>query len=126
MAVPGNALKKWEKVRAYALGLPGAAEEHPWGETVTKADKKVFVLLGAGDGGYPIGVTPKPTDETARAHAPAGPGAAPAGYGPGRSGRVGIPLGPEGAPAAGLRCDWGEEGYRTLAPMRLTAEPDAR
>lgn len=32
MAVPRNALKKREKVRAFALGLPGAVEEFPWGE----------------------------------------------------------------------------------------------
>ncbi|MGW0585803.1 MmcQ/YjbR family DNA-binding protein, partial [Streptomyces sp. NPDC002920] len=34
MTVDRNALKKWEKVREFALGLPGAAEEFPWGESV--------------------------------------------------------------------------------------------
>ncbi|GAA4318201.1 hypothetical protein GCM10023086_41560 [Streptomyces venetus] len=32
MAVPRNALKKWEKAREFALGLPDAVEEFPWGE----------------------------------------------------------------------------------------------
>jgi hypothetical protein len=42
-------------VRDCALGLPGAAEEHPWDETVAEVDKKVFVLLGVVDGGHPWG-----------------------------------------------------------------------
>lgn len=126
MAVPRNALKKWEKVRQYALGLPGATEEHPWGETVAKVNKKVFVFLGVDDGSYPMGVTVKLTDETAHAHALSCPGAEPAGYGLGRSGWVSIPLEPAGAPSAELLCDWVEESYRTIAPKRLTAELDAR
>lgn len=126
MAVPSNALKKWEKVRDYALGLPGAAEEHPWGETVAKVNKKVFVFLGVDDGSHPLGVTVKLKDETAHAHALACPGAEPAGYGLGRAGWVSVPLEPKGAPAAELLCDWVEESYRTIAPKRLAAELDAR
>jgi hypothetical protein len=42
-------------VRDRAPGLPGAAEEHPWDETVAKADGKVFVFLGVADGGHPLG-----------------------------------------------------------------------
>ena len=59
MAVPRNALKKWEKVREFALGMPGAVEEFPWGESVAKVNKKVFVFLGVADGSYPLGVTVK-------------------------------------------------------------------
>ena len=44
-----------EKVRAFALGLPGAVEEFPWGESVAKVNKKVFVFLGVDDGSYPLG-----------------------------------------------------------------------
>ncbi|WP_307082683.1 MmcQ/YjbR family DNA-binding protein [Streptomyces canus] len=109
MAVPRNALKKWVKVREFALGLPGVAEPRggaahryrPWGATVTKVDKKVFVILGVSDGSHPIGVTVKLSDAEAHAHALT-------------------------APAADLLCDWVEESCRTLAPKRLIAEPDAR
>ncbi|MER6710437.1 MmcQ/YjbR family DNA-binding protein [Streptomyces sp. NPDC006386] len=125
MAVPRNALKKWEKVRAFALGLPGAVEEFPWGEAVAKVNKKVFVFLGVQDGSYPLGVTVKLTDETAHAHALACPGAEPAGYGLGKAGWVSIPLEQPGAPAAEVLCDWVEESYRVIAPKRLTAELDA-
>ncbi|MFF7308378.1 MmcQ/YjbR family DNA-binding protein [Streptomyces sp. NPDC008137] len=125
MAVPSNALKKWEKVREFALGLPGAVEEFPWGESVAKVNKKVFVFLGVQDGSYPLGVTVKLKDETAHAHALAGPGAEPAGYGLGKAGWVAIPLEREGAPAAPVLCDWVEESYRVIAPKRLIAELDA-
>ncbi|MEU8789425.1 MmcQ/YjbR family DNA-binding protein [Streptomyces sp. NPDC048643] len=124
MAVPKNALKEWQKVRAFALGLPGATEEFPWGETVAKANKKVFVFLGVDDGSHPLAVTVKLTDEETHAHALTSPGAEPAGYGLGRAGWVRIPLEESGAPRAELLCDWVEESYRAVAPKRLVAELD--
>ncbi|MDT9694871.1 MmcQ/YjbR family DNA-binding protein [Streptomyces sp. P17] len=124
MAVDRNALKKWEKVRQFALGMPGAAEEFPWGETVAKVNKKVFVFLGVDDGSYPLGVTVKLKGEAAHAHALTCPGAEPAGYGLGKAGWVSIPLEQNGAPRAELLCDWVEESYRTIAPKRLIAELD--
>ncbi|MFC8667217.1 MmcQ/YjbR family DNA-binding protein [Streptomyces sp. NPDC057199] len=126
MAPTKTALKKWEKVREFALGLPGAVEEFPWGESVAKVNKKVFVFLGVDDGSYPLGVTVKLKDEVAHAHALSSPGAEPAGYGLGKAGWVRVPLEEKGAPAAELLCDWVEESYRTIAPKRLIAELDAR
>lgn len=78
MTVPESAVKKWEKVREFALGLPGAVEEHPWGETVAKVNRKVFVFLGVDDGSHPPGLTVKLRDEAAHAHALTSPGAEPA------------------------------------------------
>ncbi|QQM39577.1 MmcQ/YjbR family DNA-binding protein [Streptomyces liliifuscus] len=126
MAPTKTALKKWEKVREFALGLPGAVEEFPWGESVAKVNKKVFVFLGVDDGSYPLGVTVKLRDEVAHAHALSSPGAEPARYGLGKAGWVRVPLEEKGAPAAELLCDWVEESYRTIAPKRLIAELDAR
>ncbi|MEO3874292.1 hypothetical protein ABGB18_36300 [Nonomuraea sp. B12E4] len=41
-----------EELRAFALGLPETHEDHPWGETVIKVNKKRAVkLLDAGRGG---------------------------------------------------------------------------
>lgn len=126
MTVPRNALKKWEKVHEFALGLPGAVEEFPWGDSVAKVNKKVFVFLGVADGSHPLGVTVKLKDDTSHAHALTAPGAEPAGYGLGRSGWVRIPVQAKDAPAAELLCDWVEESYRVIAPKRLIAELDAR
>lgn len=126
MAVSRNALKKWQKVRAFALGLPGAVEEFPWGESVAKVNAKVFVFFGVDDGSHPLGVTVKLKDEAAHAHALTFPGAEPAGYGLGRAGWVRIPLPERGAPAADLLCDWVEESYRAIAPKRLTAQLDGQ
>ncbi|MGW7074511.1 MmcQ/YjbR family DNA-binding protein [Streptomyces sp. NPDC054871] len=126
MAVSKSALTKWERVRDFALGMPSATEDFPWGESVAKVNKKVFVFLGTDDGSYPLGITVKLTDEAAHAHALTAPGAEPAGYGLGRSGWVRVPLEEKGAPAADLLCDWVEESYRTIATKKLVAELDAR
>ncbi|MER5254291.1 MULTISPECIES: MmcQ/YjbR family DNA-binding protein [unclassified Streptomyces] len=126
MAVLKSALTKWERVRDFALGMPGAVEEFPWGESVAKVNKKVFVFLGTDDGSYPLGITVKLTDEAAHAHALTAPGAEPAGYGLGKAGWVRVPLEEKGAPAADLLCDWVEESYRTIATKKLVAELDTR
>src|SRR5512132_3134897 len=34
-------------LRKFALSLPGATEDFPWGERVAKVNGKVFVFLGA-------------------------------------------------------------------------------
>ncbi|RII12272.1 hypothetical protein DSC45_25760 [Streptomyces sp. YIM 130001] len=124
--VPRPALTAWKKVHGFALGLPGAFEDHPWGETVAKVNKKVFVFLGVTDGSYPLGMTLKLTGEEAHAHAMTMPGAEPAGYGLGKAGWVRLPLAVEGAPRADLLCDWVEESYRAVATRKLIAELDAR
>lgn len=127
VAVPGNTLKKGEKVREFALGMPGAVEEFSGGEeSVAKVNQRVFVFLGVDDGGHPLGVTVKLTDDETRAHALTCPGAEPAGYGLGRSGWVRVPLEEKGAPAAEPLCDRGEESFRVIAPKRLIAELETR
>jgi predicted DNA-binding protein (MmcQ/YjbR family) len=113
-----------ETVREFALGLPGAVEDFPWGDCVAKVNKKVFVFLGSDDGSHPPGLTLKLKDPEAHAHAMTAPGAEPAGYGLGRSGWVRVPLDMKGAPPAELLCDWVEESYRCIAPKKLIAELD--
>ncbi|GAA1900784.1 MmcQ/YjbR family DNA-binding protein [Streptantibioticus ferralitis] len=118
-----DALKTWEAVREFALSLPETREEFPWGESVAKVNKKVFVFLGSGDGGRAPGFTVKLTDEDVHADALAAPGAEPAGYGLGRSGWVTVPL-REGTPAVEVLCDWIADSYRAVAPKRLAARLD--
>ena len=100
-------------LRERALAYPGAWEDHPWGDTVVKAGKKIFVFLGD------TTVTLKLGD--AHDAAMSVPGAAPTGYGLGKAGWVTLPLG-AGTPPVEVLCDWLEESYRTVAPKKLIAQ----
>lgn len=107
-----------EKLRAFALSLPGAVEDHPWGEDVAKAGGKVFVFLGAAGSRR---MTVKLVES--HAHALSIDGAEPTGYGLGKAGWVTVPVRAPGVSIALLR-DWIEESYRVVAPSRLVAELD--
>src|SRR5262245_44985233 len=93
-----------DRIVDFALGLPGAFEDHPWGETVAKVGRgKVFVFFGPAESGR---LTVK-LDES-HGHALALEGAARTGYGLGKSGWVTLPL--DAAPPDVLR-DFVEESY---------------
>ncbi|MEV8475039.1 MmcQ/YjbR family DNA-binding protein [Streptomyces sp. NPDC051173] len=125
MATTPAPLKARAKVRAFALGLPGTVEEFPWEEdAVIKVNKKIFVFLGSEGNTETPGIGVKLKDEEAHGHALAVPGAAPMGYGLGRSGWVSVPLTGGDVPVD-LLCDWVEESYRTIAPKKLVAQLDA-
>jgi predicted DNA-binding protein (MmcQ/YjbR family) len=118
---------KWRKVRSslmsYALALPEAHEDHPWGETVVKVNKKIFVFLGAEDGSHPPGFSVKLPES--RDQALAVSGAEPTGYGLGKAGWVSLQL--DGAlPPIGVLHDWVEESYRAVAPKKLSKLLDER
>jgi predicted DNA-binding protein (MmcQ/YjbR family) len=108
------------QVLAFALTLPGAWEDHPWGEDVAKVGAKVFVFLGVEGNPAHLGMTVKLRGE-AHQHALSLPDAAPTGYGMGRSGWVTIPFGPSG-PGLDVLKEWVEESYRLVAPKRLVAQ----
>jgi predicted DNA-binding protein (MmcQ/YjbR family) len=108
-----------DKVLAFALSLPDAVEEHPWGEDVVKVRGKIFVFVGTA-GSRRISVKLAES----QAHALAIDGSQPTGYGLGKAGWVTVPLRADGVSIAVLR-DWIEESYRIVAPRRLVAELDA-
>jgi predicted DNA-binding protein (MmcQ/YjbR family) len=110
-----------DRLRDFALALPGAYEDHPWGETVVKVGKKVFVFLGT-DGSADPGVGMKLV--ASQSLAIAQPLVEPLGYNLGPSGWVWVKL--EGGPPFEFLRDWVEESYRTIAPKRLVAELDGR
>jgi predicted DNA-binding protein (MmcQ/YjbR family) len=106
----------------YALTLPEAYEDHPWGEeAVAKVNGKIFVFFGMGEGTPDIAIAVKLDDSLEQALAV--PGAAPTGYGLGRAGWVTVPLLPT-TPPVGVLKDWIEESYRRVAPKRLVAQLD--
>ena len=108
-----------EKVRGFALSLPEAFEDQPWGEDVVKVRGKIFVFLGPQRSRR---MTVKLAES--HAHALAIDGAEPTGYGLGKAGWVTVPLRAPGVSLDVLR-DWVEESYRIVAPKRLVAELDA-
>ncbi len=125
-----GAMDNWreirETLREFALRLPEAYEDHPWGDTVVKVNKKIFLFLGVDE----------PTEKwspsigvklpESNGHALAVEGARPSGYGLGRAGWVSIPLTGSGAlPETEMLLDWVEESYRAVAPKRLVARLDA-
>jgi predicted DNA-binding protein (MmcQ/YjbR family) len=105
---------------AEALGFPGAWEDHPWGDTVVKVGKKIFVFLG--DTGFCVKL-PESADEALSM-----PGAEPAGYGLGKAGWVNIHLDVAEADDApvDLFCDWLDESYRAVATKTRVKELDAQ
>lgn len=112
------------RLLAFALELPGAYEDHPWGEDVAKVNKKVFVFLGLGEDPASLAMTVKLPDQSHH-HALSVPGAEPTGYGLGRSGWVTVPFRDTTPPIDVLK-EWVEESYRLVAPRKLIAELDER
>ena len=103
------------RLRKRALAFPGTWEDHPWGDTVVKVGKKIFVFVGESS------VTLKLSE--AHAAAMSVPGAAPTGYGLGKAGWVTLPL-DAGVPPFDVLCDWVEESYRAVAPKKLSDQLD--
>jgi predicted DNA-binding protein (MmcQ/YjbR family) len=102
----------------FALSFPGAYEDHPWGEDVTKVNGKVFVFFGVSSATSSVVVVK--LDES-HEQALMVPGAKPTGYGLGRGGWVTVPLAETSPPLPVLK-DWVEESYRRVAPKRLVAQ----
>lgn len=103
-----------EPVRAFAFGLPEAYEDHPWGESVAKVGKKVFVFFGVPDDArlrFTVKL-PHSNDEALSMEWSSVPG-----YGLDRGGWVTVTP-PEDAPFELLNA-WVEESYRAVAPKRV-------
>jgi predicted DNA-binding protein (MmcQ/YjbR family) len=110
-----------DRVLEVALEFPEAYVDHPWGETVVKVNKKVFLFAGADDGDR-VGISVKLPES--RDQALALPDADPTGYGLGKAGWVSITFGAK-PPPVGVLLDWLDESYRTVAPKRLVRQLDA-
>jgi predicted DNA-binding protein (MmcQ/YjbR family) len=115
-----------EQLRAFALGLPEAHEDHPWGDTVIKVNKKVFLFLGVDeqtekwDPSFGVKLLSQ-----AHGHALTVEGAQPSGYGLGKAGWVTVPF-LSRLPETEVLLDWVEESYRAIAPKRAVKELDLR
>ncbi|MCG6924872.1 MAG: MmcQ/YjbR family DNA-binding protein [Acidobacteria bacterium] len=105
-------------LRRYALGLPGAHEDFPWGESVVKVSKKVFVFLGRSGGGLSLSVKLPASNLLALDL----PFASPTGYGLARGGWVTARFERDEEPPLDLLRQWVEESYRAVAPRRLVEQ----
>jgi predicted DNA-binding protein (MmcQ/YjbR family) len=115
--------KAMARCKEFALSMPGAWEDHPWGDTVVKVGKKIFVFMGI-DGDDAVGASVKLPDSREQALSMAG--TEPTGYGLGRAGWVSARFGPGEDVPVDIMCDWIEESYRAVAPKKLVAELDRR
>ncbi|MEV0195551.1 MmcQ/YjbR family DNA-binding protein [Nonomuraea sp. NPDC050691] len=115
-----------DELRDFALGLPETREDHPWGESVVKVGKKVFLFLGMDEPSekWAPSFTVKLLSE-ANGHALTVEGAAPTGYGLGKAGWVTVPFLAE-LPETEILLDWVEESYRAIAPKRAVKALDER
>jgi predicted DNA-binding protein (MmcQ/YjbR family) len=115
VAAQRRALRK--RLLEYALGLPEAYIDHPWGEDVAKVGKKVFVFFGTGQGAFGMGVKLPDSAPLALAQ----DGVSPSGYGLGDSGWVNVDFSAARLPGEMLR-DWITESYRAVAPKKVAAK----
>ena len=109
-------------LRLHALGFPGAWEDFPWGESVIKVGKKVFVFLGRSGDALSVSVK-LPSSNLLALDLPF---ASPTGYGLARGGWVTARFGKGEPPPVDLLTRWIEESYRAVALRRLVKELDAR
>ena len=116
MAAPARLRKR---LLDYALGLPEAYLDHPWGEDVVKVQKKVFVFFGTAGGDEPgFGVKLPESQPLALSE----PGVTAMSYGLGKAGWVSVRLREAELPFE-LLCGWIDESYRAVAPKKLVARP---
>ena len=107
----------WKALKKFAAAKPGAWEDHPWGETVYKIGKKVFVFLGTGEDGY--GMSCKLPD-SGEAAITMFSWAEPTGYGLGKSGWVSAHFEKSQDVPVDLLKQWIDESYAAIAPARAT------
>ena len=110
-------LKSVQKsLQKYAAGFPEAFEDHPWGETVYKVNKKVFVFFGMDESDVLYVTTKLPE---AGEFALTFPFTEPSGYGLGKAGWVTSKFEAGDDPPVDILKDWIEESYRTVAPKKF-------
>jgi predicted DNA-binding protein (MmcQ/YjbR family) len=114
------------ELRRFALDLPEAYEDFPWGDRVAKVGKKVFAFLGSEEGGAERGVGLTVKLRESHEEAIGMDFTTPSGYGLGRHGWVSCSFPPGADVPVEVLCDWIDESYRLIAAKRLVAELDRR
>ena len=105
----------FKALRKTARAYPGAWEDHPWGSTVYKVGKKIFVFLGVDDGCLDLSCKLPQSSEAAITMFSF---ATPTAYGLGRSGWVSAHFEKKDDVPVGLLEQWIDESYAAIAPKR--------
>ena len=109
-----------DSLREFAFNLPGAWEDHPWGESVAKVRKKVFVFFGVEQPKTGIFLCVKLPESASEVLAE--DWAEPAGYGLGKADWVYIKFEKKPSVSIAQLKAWIDESYCTVAPKKLARE----
>lgn len=108
-----------KKLLEAALAYPDAWKDHPWGETVVKAGKKIFVFFGLARGGLHVTCKlPHSFDVALSTFSFADA----TGYGLGASGWVTATFDGKDKVPVPLLLEWIDESYRAVAPAKLVKQ----
>ncbi len=107
----------FDQLRAFALSLPEAAEDFPWGESAFKVRGKTFVFTRNDAEGLRLSCKLPRSREFALEY----PFTEPTGYGLGNSGWVTASFPPGQKPPMDIVEAWIGESYRAVAPKKLAA-----
>ncbi len=110
-------------VATFALSLPEAWADQPWGDPVVKVGKKIFVFVSPPESTDPA-ITVKVPES--REHALSFPGSIPTGYGLGKHGWVTISVDNVPERERDVLFDFVEESYRAVATKTLAKRLDAQ
>jgi predicted DNA-binding protein (MmcQ/YjbR family) len=112
-----------DELEQFALALPEAWADTPWGDRVVKVAKKIFVFLSS-EGSDRPGLTVKLPES--HDHGLSFEGAVLPGYGLGKHGWVTIYVNGVPKQERDVLFDFVEESYRAVAPKTLVKRLDAR
>jgi len=111
-----------DSLEEFALSLPEAWPDAPWGDRVVKVGKKIFVFLSRHDASRPSATFKLPES---RDHALSFPEAFPTGYGLGKHGWVTVMIDAIPPEEQEVLVDFVEESYRAVATKTLVKRLDA-
>jgi predicted DNA-binding protein (MmcQ/YjbR family) len=111
-----------DELEQFALALPEAWADTPWGDRVVKVGKKIFVFLSRPDATRPSATFKLPDS---RDHALSFPEAFPTGYGLGKHGWVTVIIDTVAPEEREVLFDFVEESYRAVATKTLVKRLDA-
>ena len=114
--------RRCDSIEEFALSLPEAWPDTPWGDRVVKVGKKIFLFVSGADAERPV-ITVKVPES--RDHALSYPEAFPTRYGLGKHGWVTIHVDTVPDEEQEVLIDFTEESYRAVATKTLVKRLDA-